>query len=161
MVLDLDKELIRHPDYDPSDPDKLYVAADREAYSWADARVEARFCAALADASLSRVVLDGTGTNVERQVRRMNQARRAGWYVKAIQVRVPVKTAIARAAMRKRGVSPKRVEAYQLKMADAMATAAAHADEVETIDVPFDDHDTLQVFHELAPPITGMYADVW
>ena len=69
----------------------------------------------------------------------MNQARQNGFFVKALYVRVPARTAIARAAMRKRGVQPSRIHAYQAKMKLAMAVAAEHADEVETVDVTFDD----------------------
>ena len=139
IVLDLDAELLQHPDYDPADPDILYLAQGQSAYQWADARVEARFCAGLNDPETRRLVVDGTGTNSERQIRRMQQARNAGFFVKALYVRVPVKTAIARAAMRKRGVKPERIQAYQNRMAEAMQTAALHADEVETVDVTFDD----------------------
>lgn len=83
--------------------------------------------------------MDGTGTNSQRQIRRMAQARQAGFFVKALYVRVPVKTAIARAAMRKRGVKPERIHAYQQRMKEAMQVAALHADEVEVVDVTFDD----------------------
>lgn len=140
VVLDLDVEILKHPDYDPADPDKLYLASDQAAYKWADSRVEARFRAALANPDTRRVILDGTGTNLERQIRRMQQARAAGFFVKALYVRVPARTAIARAAMRTRGVKPARILAYQAKMKLAMQVAAEHADEVETVDVPFDDH---------------------
>ena len=138
-VLDLDNEIVRHPQYDPNDPDRLYLDQGQEAYKWADARVEAQFLESLNSAHIKRLVVDGTGTNVERQMRRMAQAREAGFYVKALYVRVPARTAIARAAMRKRGVTPSRVHAYQTKMANAIAVAAEHADEVEIVDVTFDD----------------------
>merc|ERR1719230_706571 len=113
VVLDLDKEIVQHPEYDPKDPDRLYLSKGREAYKWADARVESKFLAGLSDPRVRRLVVDGTGTNEERQVRRMRQAREAGFFVKALYVRVPVRTAIARAAMRKTGVTPERIELYQ------------------------------------------------
>ena len=138
-VLDLDKEMVKLPDYDPKDPDRLYLARGREAYQWADARVESEFLSGLRDPNVKRLVVDGTGTNEERQIRRMTQAREAGFFVKCMYVRVPVRTAIARAAMRKTGVTPQRIEMYQTKMASAMAIAAEHADEVEVVDVTFDD----------------------
>ena len=98
-----------------------------------------QFNAGLRDPSVKRLVVDGTGTNVERQIRRMTQAREAGFFVKAMYVRVPERTAIARAAMRKTGVTPSRIRMYQTKMANAMAVASEHADEVEIVDVTFDD----------------------
>ena len=139
IVLDLDAELLKHPDFDPKDPDKLYLAAGQQAYKWADARVEERFLHGLQSPLTRRLVVDGTGTNSERQIRRMRQARDAGFFVKALYVRVPARTAIARAAMRQRGVKPTRILAYQAKMKLAMQVAAEHADEVETVDVTFDD----------------------
>ena len=36
-----------------------------------------------------RVIVDGTGTKQERQIRRMQAARDAGFFVKVIYVRVP------------------------------------------------------------------------
>ena len=51
------------------------------------------------------------------------EAKEAGYFVKALYVRAPVKTAIARAAMRQRGVSPKRIQSYHQKMAHALQTA--------------------------------------
>ena len=139
VVLDLDKEIAKHPEYDANDPDRLHLAKGRSAYLWADARVEAQFNAGLRDPNIKRLVVDGTGTNVDRQIRRMTQAREAGFFVKAMYVRVPARTAIARAAMRKRGVTPSRIAEYQTKLAGAMAVASEHADEFEIIDVTFDD----------------------
>ena len=69
VVLDLDKEIAEHPDFDPANPDKVYLSSDQEVYKWADARVEARFLSGLADPSIKRLVVDGTGTNVARQER--------------------------------------------------------------------------------------------
>lgn len=134
LVIDLDSEMAAHPRYDPSNPSSLYLEASQEPYRWADARVEARFKAALADPSLSRVILDGTGTNTPRQILRMSEARKAGWFVKVLYVRVPASIAIERAAARKRTVSPARILSYQSKMAEALAAAKRYADEVETFD---------------------------
>ncbi len=140
-LIDLDSEMVQHPTYDPHEPKaslrRLY--ASNEAYKWADARVEERFQSALADRragapSLRRVVMDGTGTNVPRSVRRMQEARRAGWFVKAVYMRVPVELAQQRAALRKRDVSPDKIAAYQAKIAAALDVAGEYADEVETID---------------------------
>ena len=156
VVLDLDREIVEHPAFDPTDPDKLYLAADRSAYLWADARVEARFLESLSDSSVRRLVVDGTGTNVERQIRRMNQARQSGFYVKALYVRVPARTAIARAAMRKRGVSPERIQHYHGQLARAMQVAKQHADEVEIFDSTFDDAPLPGTMHGYVDPITAV-----
>lgn len=155
-IVDLDREIAEHPQYDAADPDKLYLARGQDAYRWADARVEQRFLNGLADPRVRRLVVDGTGTNVERQVRRMKQARQAGFFVKALYVRVPARTAIVRAAMRKRGVSPQRIYSYQAKMARAMEAAFQHADEVEIVDTTFDDHPLPGTMHGQIDPITAI-----
>lgn len=138
-VLDLDAEIAQHPEWDENDPDRLYLDHSLNAYSWADARVEARFMTALHDKSVLRLVLDGTGTNLERRARRMRAARDAGMFVKAIYVRVPCQTAIARAAMRSRPVTPERIRHYFSRMPEALHVARQNAHEVEIVDVTFDD----------------------
>lgn len=135
-VVDLDVEIRRHPRFDPADPNALYVEPSQEAYHWADAQVERRFSEAISNPGLRRVVIDGTGTNAERQVRRMAAARDAGWYVKVLYVRVPVRIAVARAATRKRTVSPARVRMYQARIAAALPKVVPYADEVETFSSP-------------------------
>jgi len=156
LVLDLDKEIILHPAYDPANPDAVYLAAGQQAYKWADARVEAKYLAGLRDPNIKRLIIDGTGTNVERQIKRMGQARDAGFFVKALYVRVPARTAIVRAAMRKRGVSPERIRSYHSKIARAIEVARVHADEVEVVDVTFDDAPLPGTMHGYVDPITAI-----
>lgn len=69
----------------------------------------------------------------------MRQARAAGWFVKVLYVRVPVRTAIDRAMLRSRRVAPERIIMYQTKISHALAVASKHADEVETVDSGVDD----------------------
>ena len=116
VVVDLDREMARHPEYDPRDPDRLYLDMSQRAYKWADSRAEAHFAESLSDPKLRRLVIDGTGTNLQRQIRRMSLARQQGWFVKALYVRVPAKTAILRAQRRGRGVEPQRIFDYQKKV---------------------------------------------
>ena len=63
------------------------------------------------------------------QVRRMKEARAAGWFVKVLYVRVPVKTAIDRAMLRTRRVSPERIAMYQAKISKALVIAAKVRDQ--------------------------------
>lgn len=135
-IVDLDAEMVAHPAYDPKDPDSIYRL--QEAYKWADARVEERFQDLLQNRSISRLVVDGTGTNIDRQIRRMCEARAAGWFIKVLYVRVPVRTAIQRAALRSRRVSPSKIAAYDKKINGALGVSAKHADEMETVDHSFD-----------------------
>ena len=84
--------------------------------------------------SSSAPARDWRASRVPRSVRRMQEARRAGWFVKAVYMRVPVELAQQRAALRKRDVSPDKIAAYQAKIAAALDVAGEYADEVETID---------------------------
>jgi len=138
-LLDLDTEMARHPRFDPEDPDRLYHEKGNHAYNWADRMVEARFQAAIADKSLRRIIIDGTGTNSERQVRRMLEARQAGWFVKVLYVEIPLDTAIRRAAARARPVSAKKICTYHGKITNSLAVVADYADEFEAFDAPSHD----------------------
>lgn len=137
VVVDLDKEIALHKRFDPNDPDRLYLGKNRRAYAWADRQVEARFQAALTDRSNRRIIIEGTGTNAERQVRRMRQAHEAGWYVKVLYVHIPLDTAIRRAANRPhRPVTAARVREYHAKILASLVTMEPLADEFETYDAP-------------------------
>jgi len=153
-VIDLDAEMVAHPQFDPVDPDSVYRLD--EAWGWANARVEAKFQASLTNKSYARVIVDGTGTNIERQVRRMREAREAGWYVKVLYVRVPIKTAIQRAMLRTRRVSPERIAMYQAKISKALVIAAKHADEVETVDSSYDLQQQVMLFQSDVSLIAGI-----
>ena len=138
LLLDLDTEIIHHPKYDPDDPPAVYASAG--AYTWADERVEERFQAALHQKHrFRRLVMDGTGAKVERRVQRMDDASRAGWFVKLLHVDVSLETALARNAKRHRRVPEDVLAQYARLIADAVAVEAAHADEVEIFDNNADD----------------------
>jgi len=141
-VIDLDSEMVSHPRFDPADPDRIYTdeALKRAAYEWANARVERRFQQALSEkGSLKRIVLDGTGTNSERQLRRMRAAQEAGWFVKVLYVHIPLETAVRRAARRSRPVTASKIYQYQTKIGDALVQMAEVADEFEIFDAPSHD----------------------
>lgn len=76
----------------------------------------------------------------------MREAREAGWFVKVLYVRVPVKTAIDRAMLRSRKVSPERIIMYQTKISQALTVASRWADEVETVDSAFDVQQQMMLF---------------
>eukprot|EP00966_Prymnesium_polylepis_P162695 3760243-Prymnesium_polylepis.2 len=138
-VLDLDSEMAQHPRFNPADPDALYTETSGRPYRWADEQVEQRFQSALKDGSLTRIVIDGTGTNSERQMRRMREAAQAGWFVKVLYVSIPFDTAVRRAAHRARPVSAHKIGSYQAKITQALGAMADHADEFETFDAPSHD----------------------
>ena len=83
--------------------------------------------------------MDGTGAKVERRVQRMDDASRAGWFVKLLHVDVSLETALARNAKRHRRVPEDVLAQYARLIADAVEVEAAHADEVEVFDNNADD----------------------
>ena len=62
------------------------------------------------------------------------------------------------AKMRKRGVSQARIERYGKKMTTAMHVASEHADEVEVVDVTFDDHMLPGTMQGYIDPISSIAA---
>ena len=70
VVVDLDKEIIHHPEYDPKDPDKLYLHRGRRR-TCADARVEARFLSGLTSGTTRRLTSTAPAPTWS--------ARSAGW----------------------------------------------------------------------------------
>ena len=85
-VLDLDLAMKNHPEFNIDDPKTMYksskVGKDSKAYIWADEVVEENFQRYLKDGSGGggdvRILVDGTGTRVARQKRRMREAKEAG-----------------------------------------------------------------------------------
>jgi len=123
LLIDPDKVKESHPNYDPKNPAALHV--------WSKQVTEAQIAEAIANGN--DMVIDGTGTNVEKMVQRINSLQANGYTVKVVYVSVSVKTAIARNAARERTVPTEII----LEKAEAIATAAeivAHyADEMTIV----------------------------
>lgn len=136
VILNLDHEIKAHPRYDPQRRASVYGVEG--AYEWADERVEQRFIASVADESIGRIVLDGTGGNtdakVARRAQRMDAARASGMRVTLLYVRVSLATAMRRNARRERVVPKATLEVYERWLESAVVTLAPHADRVEVID---------------------------
>lgn len=128
LVLDLDMYMRRHVNFDVHDRSKLYAC--KAAYHWADAQVQTRFKEELRSSWITRLVVDGTGTNVERHIERMEMARQAGWWVTLLHVRVSLATAIERNTQRERRVPTEALVLYESKLDAAIALESPHADEV-------------------------------
>ena len=137
-ILDLDREMVEHPLYAPEDPAAVYNVEG--AYDWADLRVEERFRKALADPSVGRIILDGTGTKVARRKGRMAAARAAGFRVKILYVRVTLETAKRRNLRRHRVVPLETLRRYEERLTEAVRMSGVDADEVEILDNDVDVH---------------------
>ena len=94
-TIDPDSIKETHEDYDPKNPQALHA--------WSKEISEIQFQSAC-DEGTGRYIIDGTGTNAEKMIRRMRQAKAAGFMVRLILVEVSLETAIARNAARTRTV---------------------------------------------------------
>lgn len=110
VVLDLDLEMMNHPDFNPQKPALVYNS--KHAYKWANERVEQRFAELLLHPE-PLVALDGTGTKIKRQVSRIRRARSAGYSTCLLYVDVTLHTALERQKTRKRRVPPHILRRYQ------------------------------------------------
>lgn len=123
-VIDPDAIKEAHEDYDPKNPAALHA--------WSQEVAERQFNAALA-ASEGNFVIDGTGTNSEKMVRRMNAAKAAGFDVALVYVKCTLKTSLIRNAARTRVVPEHIVRSKALDIATSFELVAPFADTVEVV----------------------------
>lgn len=111
-ILDLDQVIKRHRDYKKSDAHLIYT--QKTAYNWADAQIEELFQFVLTRPNNENRIyaLDGTGANYDRTIRRMNEAKNAGFWIVLLYVNVNVETALRRNARRNRKVPEEELVAY-------------------------------------------------
>ncbi len=114
-----------HPDYNPKDPHPLHA--------WSQEIAEAMFNELLS-AGEGNWVVDGTGTNAEKMVRRMNAAKAAGYDVHLVYVKCSLATSLKRNAARERVVPEPVIRSKALDVATAFELIAPHADVVEAVD---------------------------
>eukprot|EP00966_Prymnesium_polylepis_P277138 6403124-Prymnesium_polylepis.1 len=128
-MIDLDTVMPMHPEYDERHPERLYDS--KAAYQWANECVERRFQATLAEPREPEtdrarfVCLDGTGTHVERQKRRMWEAKRAGFWVVQLYVKVSVGVCLQRNARRERSVPEETLRRYVEELDGAVQAVRA------------------------------------
>mmetsp|Transcript_10005 Transcript_10005/g.18802 ORF Transcript_10005/g.18802 Transcript_10005/m.18802 type:complete len:396 (+) Transcript_10005:702-1889(+) len=122
-ILDLDKEIKHHPLYNPLDPAEVYNNV--EAYAWANERLEASLKAKMS-APPAVWAIDGTGTKVERTMRRMKEAQNAGCHVILLYVKVSFETAVERNKHRER-TAPNHVLKEYLEKIDGAVEELSHA----------------------------------
>lgn len=123
-VIDPDEIKKTHADYDPKNPNGTH--------EWSMQMEERAFLAALASAK-GQWVIDGTGTNAEKMVRRMNEARAMGFAVKLVYCVVSLATSIKRNAARERNVPEYVIREKALNIATSFQIVAPHADVVEVV----------------------------
>ncbi len=124
-VIDPDAFKAAHPDYDPKNPAALHA--------WSSNRAEQQFLGAIA-AGEGLWIVDGTGTNSDKMVRRMRQAQAMGFSCRLVYVRVTLATALARNAARERIVPESIVCEKALDITTAFDIVSATADTITVVD---------------------------
>ena len=95
-LIDPDEVKRRHPDYDPSNPASLH--------EWSKEVSDAEFASVVKSGNGDPVVVDGTGTNAERLINKINMAKISGYRTFLVYVWVPFEVAILRNRNRERFV---------------------------------------------------------
>ncbi len=124
IVIDSDRIMSTHPEYDPSRPDALY--------EWASAEAEAMFMRSVGSRN-GRFLVDSTGTNAERMVRQMTAAKSMGFRVCLIYVQCQIATSLRRNASRPRKVPEWVIQQKALDIATSFEIVAPHADDVRVV----------------------------
>jgi predicted kinase len=114
-----------HPDYDPKNAGLVH--------DWSTEMEEAAFEAALAGGK-GLWVVDGTGANAEKMVRRMTEAKAAGFETVLLYVKTTLATALKRNAARERVVPEPLVREKARNIATSFTLVAPHADKVEVVE---------------------------
>jgi predicted kinase len=123
-AIDPDAVKESHEDYDPANPAALHA--------WSQEITEKMFAQAIIDAS-GQWIVDGTGTNAEKMVRRMNAAKAAGFRVELLFVTVPLAVSLERNAKRERVVPTHIIKSKALDISTSFEIVAPYADNVRVV----------------------------
>jgi len=124
--IDPDEIKKSHPDYDPKNADAIHAWSQEETE-----KVWQNLLAGNTDDDIT--IMDGTGTNAEKMIRRIRQAQAAGFKAELFYVRVSLKTAIYRNANRERVVPEHIIRQKALDITTAFDICASEADAVQVI----------------------------
>jgi predicted kinase len=125
----IDPDLVKqsHPDYDPKDPAPLHPwSKDVTDRMWSDC------LAGLTSDEIT--LLDGTGTNSEDMIRKIRDAKNAGFEAVLLYVRVPLTVALERNAARERNVPESIVIQKSTEITISFDIVRNHADSVTVVD---------------------------
>lgn len=126
LMVDPDSMKESHPDYDPKNPAALHA--------WSQEETEKLWQRTLADRTEALVIVDGTGTNSDKMVRRIREAQAAGYDCHLVYVRVRLATAIERNANRERVVPEHIICEKHRDIAVAFEIVAGAADTNQIVD---------------------------
>jgi len=122
--IDCDEIKKSHPDYNPAEAFKVH--------EWSKMEEEKVWLKALT--TDGQFVLDGTGTNAEKMVRRINQAKAMGFETKLFYVTCTLETSIRRALKRVRQVPLEMIQEKALNIATSFEIVAKYVDTIQVVD---------------------------
>lgn len=122
-ILDCDDIKKSHPDYNPKNPSLLHA--------WSKSELKKLVNNALTKDD--NVVLDTTGTNVNRMLTEINMFKKAGFETVLVFVSVSLQTAIYRNAKRERTVPKDIIQSKHEVIHSCMSTLREHVDVYKVI----------------------------
>lgn len=122
--IDPDKFKESHPDYNPKDPNALH--------GWSQKETEKAFY--LNMALEKDLIIDGTGTNVEKMYKYVSLLHGQGYWVELVYVTVTLATSLRRNAKRNRNVPEAVVREKAATITYAFELIAPKVDKVTVID---------------------------
>lgn len=125
VFIDCDAIKATHSDYDPKAPHLVH--------DWSADEV-VRIFEAACEVGKGRWVMDGTGSNAERMVYQINQARAAGFTVRLFYVLCDLTTSLRRNARRTRTVPERVVREKAMTIATSFEIVRSYVDSVEVVD---------------------------
>lgn len=124
QFIDCDEIKKTHPEYNPKEAFKIH--------DWSKMEEEKMWLHALT--TNSDYVLDGTGVNAEKMVRRINQAKVMGFSTKLFYVTCTLETSIRRALKRERQVPIEMIQEKALNIATSFEIVSKYVDAIQVVD---------------------------
>ena len=122
-IIDCDEIKKEHKDYDPKNPQTVH--------SWSSQELEKRFQEALLkDES---IVIDGTGSNSDKLVRRINEAKEKGFRTRVVYITCNLATSLKRNSARERVVPESIIMEKYKDIRYSFEIVSPNADEVKVI----------------------------
>lgn len=124
-TIDPDAIKSSHPDYDPTNPAALHA--------WSQEVCERLWMEALAS-GCGDWLMDGTGTNSDKMVRRINQAKAHGFTTKLVYVTCSLAKSLKRNSERERVVPEHVIKSKALDIATSFEIVSQYVDSVQVVD---------------------------
>jgi predicted kinase len=125
LIIDPDEIAEKLPGYSPKDPQITHGEASRLAEEQWQGALRARD---------RNIIFDGTGTKAEKLVRRMKEAKAAGYSTKLLYVTIPLELALRRNQERPRTVPEHIVLEKAAQINETYETVKPFADSIEEVD---------------------------